>query len=244
MNSRRLKLALFSIFFDSLGKIIFLGIALSASPVYATSCDRALQTPVSAPTLSLKPVDLEESVARTGLTKEHIQIIKKHSKGMIDIYQLMREKRKKDGFLLGLTSRYRIYSAVSVSTGLALWDDAYDRFGIDRMDPKHTDKFMTCITNTQEEIVFLVPNQLWTHPKGVVTKREMYWLLSRPEKMKNVTFVFGAWESVDPKNWDEVFSSQALERPQPFENLSFEKQMTFAIMKALKKHASLYSREP
>src|SRR5262249_44413669 len=65
-----------------------------------------------------------------------------------------------------------------------------------------TDRFLGYVTGTGEPIVFLLPPQALTHPKGTVTKDELNWFLGRPERMANVRFVLGAYDFVsgEPEN--------------------------------------------
>jgi hypothetical protein len=51
---------------------------------------------------------------------------------------------------------------------------------------------MDYITATDEPIVFLVPPRM-----GRNTRAEYDWLMEHPERMKNVTFVFGAFNRAE-----------------------------------------------
>ncbi len=69
---------------------------------------------------------------------------------------------------------------------------------IDHQD--HTNVFMQKLVDSNKDIVFIVPPQLFTHSKSKNTRNEMYWLLNHPECAKNVFFVFGAYDLLD-SNW-------------------------------------------
>lgn len=133
-----------------------------------------------------------EYLLETGLSVQHLELMRSHSKGLITFTQLM-ENLPSKGTLLGITGANERYDVLAKTTGLTPWNAAYQKFGVDPGERHHTDKFMDVLTKQDELIVFLVPSGLWSHPDGIATKREMWWLLSHPERMKHVLFVLGAY---------------------------------------------------
>lgn len=132
--------------------------------------------------------NLEAKIQATGLSAQHIASMRDHSLGLIDLTQL--DKAQAKGVLLGLSEPENQYNSIVQTFGLISFSEAYKIFGIDLGESRHWDKFMETLTHSEKGVVFLVPSRLWSHPDGVYTKREMYWLLNHPEQMKNVLFVF------------------------------------------------------
>ncbi len=176
----------------------FLGPVSSFAQIKTLSCKNFFQSPF----LNLNDVSLDQAVSESGISKPHLEKMKEFSSGLTDIYELILSPPKQ-GVLLGVMNFFNLYSAIIEATGLTTWEDAYKKFGIETGESRHTDKFMRTLVNQEEPIVFLVPKNIWSHPGGVHTKRELWWLLENPEKMKNVVFVFGSIEIIDEKSFED-----------------------------------------
>lgn len=134
---------------------------------------------------------LNISIQESELNSRHINLIKSHSRGVIH-YDDLNQLSIKKGYVLGIYGKHEEYSQVVSQLKLTSWEEAYKVFGIGFGEFRHTEKFMETLTRQELPIIFLIPSRLWSHPEGVVTKREVWWLLENPEKMSNVIFVFGS----------------------------------------------------
>lgn len=76
--------------------------------------------------------------------------------------------------------------------GIAHWSEGYREHRLLTYGPNHTANYLEAITATGKPIIFLVPPNVLT--KQGITRDEMLWFLAHPEKMKNVRFVFGAYD--------------------------------------------------
>lgn len=130
-------------------------------------------------------------IQESELSSQHINLIKAHSKGIFHYKDLIKLSLKK-GYLLGIYGENEQYLDKVKQLGLMSWEEAYKSFGIGLGETRHTEKFMETLTRQELPIVFLIPSRLWSHPEGVITKREVWWFLENPEKMSNVLFVFGS----------------------------------------------------
>ena len=129
-----------------------------------------------------------------GLSKEHLELIRRHSKGGrpmgMDEF-LATVPLERNGYILGTTGGH-IYDAAAEATGLTHYQEVYgELYGKIRVDA--TDQFMDSLTRSGDPIVFLVPDRALTHPEAKMTKEELEWLFAHPERMKDVYFVFGAY---------------------------------------------------
>jgi len=162
------------------------------------------------PQASLLPsLPLDQLMKNTGL-ESHAALLKEHGKAVMDARAFLKDPvRKAKGFLLATDGLNYTHEFFSSSTGLRHWSRGYREMGI---HPKaiRTAEFMGKITETGEPIVFLVPPNIKNYP---ITNNEMQWLLENPDRMKNVTFVFGAYELIPPealsrfrrtRSWEEI----------------------------------------
>lgn len=198
------------------------------------SCHESLQESSS---LRLNPLKLSKSVDDAGLTAKEIEVLKNNSLGFLDLYELIREGHQ-EGYLLGLSHPQELHHAIARATGLTEWTEAYQAHGIESGERQHTEKFMEAITQSGKKIVFLVPSRLWTYPKGIYTKREMWWLLKHPSQLKNVKFVFGSLEIFDDESWDEFYSATKAQSRQALETRSLRDIRSILLSQSLKSFAA------
>ena len=130
-----------------------------------------------------------------GLSEEHMGLIRRYSKagrplGMDEFLATVPLER--NGYILGTTGG-PTYNAAAEATGLTHYQEVYgELYGKIRVDA--TDQFMDSLTQSGDPIVFLVPDRALTHPEAKMTKEELEWLFAHPDRMKNVYFVFGAYD--------------------------------------------------
>lgn len=174
--------------------LFFLFISTAVPIAGNTQSSQAVSCPLmlSAPPPQFKEVDLETSLRETGLSASHLALIRTMSAGLIDIHQFLREEPS--GVLLGITGPNDIYDTIALLSGTTSWKESYKKFGVDPGESRHTDKFMETLTNQDARIFFLLPSNLWGHSEGIVTKKEVWWLLAHPDRMRNVVFVLGGYD--------------------------------------------------
>lgn len=200
-------------------------------------CEESLKSTAS---IQLLDVDFERSLKESGLTKVEIETLKENSLGLIDIYEFLKVRNKDDGYLLGLSHPQVFHETISYLTGLIAWDKAYEAHGIALGERQHTEKFMETITSSGKEIVFLVPSNIWTHPKGTYTKRELWWLLKHPDQLKNVKFVFGSVEIASSESWDSFLSSTKILSRRPGQSKSLSEIRIELLGQALSHYSALF----
>lgn len=221
--------------------ILFLALFSLLSPLQSwaqiknSSCGNYLQGPI----FTLKDVSLAEEIAKSGVTPDQLAKMREHFSSFIDIYDLILSPPER-GVLLGVMGNSDLYSAVKAATGLTSWDEAYDKFGIGFGESQHTDKFMTTLVNQEDPIIFLIPKNIWSHPHGIHTKKELWWLLQNPEKMKNVIFVFGVLDVLDQDSiQDSLQTTLKLRRNPELRQNPWEMKVKKLAL-SLKVHASKF----
>jgi hypothetical protein len=155
---------------------------------------------------------LAELVKATGLSPEQFELLRANGKGVMDIEGFLKIREGLgQGYLLAKDSMNQTSQIFSNRMGLRHWFDGYDNVGM-RMrwkhpDPAyHTPEFLTKITETGEPIVFLVPPGIMDGTEGF-TRAEMRWVLEHPERLKDMYFVFGAYDFL-PKEFLDEFNRQ------------------------------------
>ncbi|MFC1675042.1 AAA family ATPase, partial [Candidatus Omnitrophota bacterium] len=173
--------------------------------------------------ISLPRVNLDTKLRQSGLSRSQINILLQHSAGVMDIIQFLRDRPKisppdNPAYALGLSNietwgRHggRVHIPVNRiqarGWGMIDFDSAYrSKFG---NIVENTAAFLEQITKEGKLIVFFVPRNIWIYlcrNPGITemgdyqavscTTREMGWLLSHPECLKHVYFVFGAYQTV------------------------------------------------
>ncbi|HOW43196.1 MAG TPA: DnaJ domain-containing protein [Candidatus Omnitrophota bacterium] len=159
----------------------------------------------------LQPVDFEREVQLSGLSAAQIAAMRAKSAGVISIYDYLENLasfRNRDGEALGITTYHSQddYSALALAGDLKEWMSEYDRRYGDRED--HTTRYLNEITSEGRPIVFFVPEAVLGDSKveqGSVTSHEMQWFLDHPEQMKNVYFVFGAYQLIRDSDYQSLF---------------------------------------
>lgn len=168
----------------------------------------------------LKSITLEREIKKIGLSRQHVDLISKHSKGIITIYELFNMVEDiKGGYGLGITIKDGMYTyeILCKSLGLITWDEVYEREGWKDKKPR-TEIFMQKIVGDGKPIIFFLPRGIFVpytgiisnRPPNSVTKEELEWLLNNPEKMKNVIFVVGAYEFIPPKIYRKFYNLGAV----------------------------------
>ncbi|MCM8812907.1 MAG: hypothetical protein NC924_03095 [Candidatus Omnitrophica bacterium] len=136
--------------------------------------------------------------------KDLLKIIQDRSKGAMLFEDFLREKAlsMRDSYALGITDRAGVYLALCQNLGLANWKTGYAEI-LQLIDwssensyltNERMDRYLQAIQNKTVPAIFFVPPQLDTFYQDGVTRREMQWLMSHPALMRNVLFVFGAYE--------------------------------------------------
>jgi hypothetical protein len=192
-------------------KLYLLLLFLVWVPAQAASCGPAFSA--LAPSASLKPVaPLPQLVREAGL-EDKVALLRTHSRGVIGINEFLPMRAELgSGYLLAADRINFTSEFFSRMQGLKHWSDGYREVRVFYRANNHTDEYLSKITQTGKPIVFLVPPNLMDHPG--ITRNEMLWLLEDPaNRMKNVTFVFGAYDIFPEevierfgrqRNWDEI----------------------------------------
>jgi hypothetical protein len=159
-------------------------------------------------------VDADAAAARTGLSPAQLKTLAEHSAAgkLLSVEQLLRDQPLTEGgYLLGATDR-SVYHMLASATGLTHFAEVYhELYGKVLMDV--TEQFLDFVTGSGLPVVFLLPPDALTHPKTVVTKQEIEWLLARPERLGSVRFVVGAYEFLggEPEGVQRTLAEKALE---------------------------------
>ena len=151
-------------------------------------------------TTRFQKISLLRSIKASGL-EGRIQDIRTHAQAVLTIYDFLREHpTMPPGYLLGLSTFRNASPLVAGMTGLKTWETTYrELFGRTMEGPMH--EFMGFITRSGRPIVILVPNDYAGHSNAKRTRDEIDWLLAEPkERMKNVYFVFGAYDMLPVKD--------------------------------------------
>lgn len=203
------------------------GMAAALGSTKAESSEGTDAIQKGAQTPSLQPIDIKGSIEASGIAP-HVEEIRKHSKGVMTAYDFLSMMGKlHSGYILGVAGAQDTFNVFSEMSGLKPWSVSYREFGIPWSEPEHTRIFMENITRTERPIVFLVPNEYSTHPRAKLTRDEMDWLLAAPqERMKNVYFVFGAYDLISDADYAAHYKSK---------EYSQRKEAQIAALKALQK---------
>ncbi|HLD29114.1 MAG TPA: hypothetical protein VJC03_02145, partial [bacterium] len=134
-----------------------------------------------------------------------ISVLEQSSAGFISVYDFIDQARSggfsEGGYALGLSGdmNRNIYDALTNLSGLTHYRTAYKKSGIALNEPGHLDKFLGRITASGKPVVFFVPGAMFEMRfRDSATTKEMEWLINHPGRLKNVTLVFGAYESISP----------------------------------------------
>ena len=144
----------------------------------------------------LNPLNLIEELEESGLSERERSLLRQYSKGVMMVYDFIEKiSRVEKGYSLGFTGNKNIYDALSTMKNFSVWEDAYKEFSFDPTRTDQTDKFLNRIAAERKPIVFFMPRDVFRDSHGV-TAAEVRWFLNHPEMMRDVYFVFGAYESI------------------------------------------------
>jgi hypothetical protein len=157
---------------------------------------------------SLKQIhftDIESSISRSILNPDEIEVLKRHSGGVLSAkdYLKISPEQIRGGYSLGLSNHHDHYKVLSRLKNLKEWRDAYNEFGIKYTEANHTEKFLRQITSSFKKVVMFVPNKDAKFKDGI-TRSELDWLLSHPDQIENTLFVFGGYDFFDDRS-SELF---------------------------------------
>ncbi len=146
--------------------------------------------------LLTKKIDLEEEMLLSGLTAVEIELIKLHSAGIYNVRDFLQRAKSlpMEATIIGLHHK-NIISGVKEALKCKDYRDAYFRLFNNFFA---RDDFLERLIAEDKPVIFLVPRKLFG-PKQGVTAEEMRWLLKNFTQMKNVHFVFGAYQSYSQK---------------------------------------------
>ncbi|MEA3429767.1 MAG: HEAT repeat domain-containing protein, partial [Nanoarchaeota archaeon] len=146
--------------------------------------------------ISLLELNLESEISKTGIDVNQINLMQQNSRGVMTLYQYLQALKsgeaESQGVSLGLTGSP--YTELSLLGSHWNWIDAYRSWFQLSTDEK-TEEFMQELVKREEEVVFFVPSNIFTHSEAGATARELEWLLNNPQGMKNVHFVVGGYDS-------------------------------------------------
>ncbi|MDZ4661267.1 MAG: hypothetical protein SGJ18_06560 [Pseudomonadota bacterium] len=149
--------------------------------------------------VTILPVDLELEKKLSTIPKTYLSKIKRHGGKIVSMPEFLKKSEDIGGHLLGLdVDEYRIVSEYS---GLEPFEKTYKKMGVDwELVDDHTNILMEHISG--RSIVFLVPRSLFSYDTGAtidgenITRLEFLWLMNHPSALRNVTFVFGGYNSI------------------------------------------------
>jgi hypothetical protein len=145
------------------------------------------------------PKSLEVLLARTGLPPGRIQAMRTNSRGFMTAQDFLRSPRPRNGIGLGVSDNLDQFDALARAAGLTRWQTLYDIwFG--GFEHPRTEEFMPRATAKGRPVFMFLPSGVVDRELYPYTLSELEWLLARPERMKNVTFVVGAYEMFSKVN--------------------------------------------
>ena len=146
---------------------------------------------------------MAEALRNSDLTQHDLDLLYAHAGRVVSLEDFLKTPPPAGTYILGIDELH--YKALIEVFGFTDFYRAYESFGIDyRKDLNHREKFMTRITDGRQPVVMLVPNHVLTHVepgKGFQawTREEFKWLLSHPERLGSVSFVFGNYDRFSPE---------------------------------------------
>lgn len=143
---------------------------------------------------------LTELVRKTGLSEQQLATL---GPNVTRADAFVKNRRALGaGFLLAKDKMNGAAEFFSSARGLKHWTDGYEEMGLKKRvrTPGHVEEYMTKITASGKPVVFLVPPDIMRH-QGI-TRAELDWLLAHPQRLKNVHFVFGAYDLLSPELLD------------------------------------------
>jgi hypothetical protein len=144
------------------------------------------------------PNDVASLIDSDLVNTKALDVIKKHSRGVVSLADL-KSLPIATGFSLGLSARSGIYEILSERFHLKPWTLAYPEFQIDWHKVKnHTEVFLNRVQATEKPVVFFLPQQTLSYTGTSITVDELKWYLQDEARLKNVYFVFGAYDLITP----------------------------------------------
>jgi len=154
--------------------------------------------------LELMPKELALDESR--LVEEDLEVLSTALGERILSAEEFMERRQelKGAYALGMSKHKGVYEAICRVCGLKEWVSAYDE---KYMTAGRTAEFLDAITAEDKPIVFFVPPGVLTNALSNHTGKEMEWFLDaaregRADALKNVYFVFGAYDMVKDDEYD------------------------------------------
>jgi hypothetical protein len=138
---------------------------------------------------------LGELKENSRISDENFEKMNLFSRQTLSIHQFLKHHdndTSEKGVLLGLNHQEITQSVASI-IDFEDYGETYERYYGNIIE---NENFMDDLTQEGKPILFLIPNEIFTHERKGATARELEWLLDHPEKMKNVTFVFGAYDCI------------------------------------------------
>jgi hypothetical protein len=152
---------------------------------------------------------LGSEMRKVGLSQTQIMQLRAHSIliGADDDFSWCHPKEKTPGLkvLIGIDeSRFNTYKNVwkKCENELIDWREGNQHAGVSWKSNADSNKFLDFYTKGGDQIFFLVPPQLLLDNRSKWTREELEYFLNRPEKSKNVTFIFGAYDHVYGSYYD------------------------------------------
>ena len=151
-----------------------------------------------------EPTDMNAAVKASDLTQDQLNIMLLNSRGFQAAEEFaanpLRDSGKASrdglhGYLLGLGMFQDLASfRAAYASGMRPFVDGYEH-AFHATQEAQTERYLDFITASGEPVTFLVPPHAMTSSLGHVTQGEFKWLFAHPERMKNVTFVFGGYQT-------------------------------------------------
>lgn len=144
----------------------------------------------------IRDLDLEVELSASELSPEAINRIRDHATAVVTVREYLRNLQEFDArFRLGFDLYHEAWPALKLlvpklHTGLEI----YSMFGVDSARSDHSELISSRLFNAGERIIFFVPRSVFTHSQRNATARELEWFLADSKRMKNVVFVFGAYD--------------------------------------------------
>ncbi|MGE0267316.1 MAG: isocitrate dehydrogenase kinase/phosphatase AceK regulatory subunit [Candidatus Omnitrophota bacterium] len=157
----------------------------------------------------LHPVNLTEELRNLrnefyGTNLDGFEMIRQKAMTVYDFIDRIPLSGYEGGYLLGFDTWQHSYPALAAVSGLSTWQESFQEFFTEDNVP--AEKLLEAVTSraTEDKPVFvLVPRDLFSHPQRDELAREMEWFIDNPDKTEHVHFVFGAYNTITPSDWNQ-----------------------------------------
>lgn len=157
-------------------------------------------------------LSLQSLIEEAGLGSKK-EMLERLSGEIIDAHEFIQRRREFSGaYLLGTDGFQGVAKLYSAEANLKHWTQGYPEMGVYKYARNRTDDYLSKITATDKKIVFFVDP---SNGEKTITREELDWLLAHPEKLKNVTFVFGAYHAIPEtvlREWNRTRSVEGLRK--------------------------------